>query len=150
VKALAEAQEERFIDALIADDVKSLVQTYRTNPTLLPPLDPQVGGQASEEVRVHVTVPERVKDLPNGTHELIIDDCEIQQDPGGKVMDVPKRLPERRVAILRDHLVNVTKPNDHIVIGRLRMPYGFSCRVKRGPLVMAPCVPGRSRVLTSA
>jgi hypothetical protein len=57
---------------------------------------------------VRVTVPERVKDLPNGTHELIIDDREIQQDPGGRVMDVPKRLPERRVAILRDHLVNVT------------------------------------------
>ena len=77
VKALAEAQEERFIDALIADDMRSLVQAYRTNPTLVPPLDPKLGGHVSEEGQVHITLPTRVKDLRDGTHEIIVDDQEI-------------------------------------------------------------------------
>jgi signal transduction histidine kinase len=77
VKALAEAQEERFIDALIEDDMRSLVQTWRTNPTLVPPLDPKLGGHVSEEGRARITLPARVKDLRDGTHEIIVDDQEI-------------------------------------------------------------------------
>jgi signal transduction histidine kinase len=77
VKALAEAQEERFIDALIEDDMRSLVQTWRTNPTLVPPLDPKFGGHVSEEGRARITLPARVKDLRDGTHEIIVDDQEI-------------------------------------------------------------------------
>src|SRR5258708_23891609 len=77
VKALAEAQEERFIDALIEDDMRSLVQTWRTNPTLVPPLDPKLGGHVSEEGRARITLPARVEDLRDGTHEIIVDDQEI-------------------------------------------------------------------------
>jgi signal transduction histidine kinase len=77
VKALAETQEEKFIAALIADDMRSLLQTYRLNPTLVPPLDPQLGGRISEEGRARVILPAEVKDLANGTHEIIVDDREI-------------------------------------------------------------------------
>jgi signal transduction histidine kinase len=77
VKALAEAQEEKLIAALIADDMRSLIQAYRANPTLVPPLDPQLGGRLSDESRVRVTLPAWVKELRNGTHEIIVDDREI-------------------------------------------------------------------------
>ncbi len=77
VKALAETQEEKLIAALIADDMRSLIQTYRMDPTLAPPLDPQLGGHVSVEGRMRVTLPTWVKDLRNGTHEIIVDDREI-------------------------------------------------------------------------
>jgi signal transduction histidine kinase len=77
VKALAEVQEEKLIAALIADDMRSLLQTYRANPTLLPPLDPQLGGHVSDEGRVRISLPAWAKDLREGTHEIIVDDREI-------------------------------------------------------------------------
>jgi len=77
VKALAEVQEEKFIAALIADNMKSLIQTYHTNPALVPPLDPQLGIHLSEESRAHIQLPAWVKNLPNGTHEIILDDREV-------------------------------------------------------------------------
>jgi signal transduction histidine kinase len=77
VKALAEVQEEALIAALITDDMRSLLQTYRTNPTLVPPLDPQLGGHVSEEGRTRVSLPAWVKDLRDGTHEIMVDDREI-------------------------------------------------------------------------
>jgi signal transduction histidine kinase len=77
VKALAEVQEEKLIAALIADDMRNLLQTYRTNPTLMPPFDPQLGGHLSEEGRVRVALPAWVKDLRDGTHEIIVNDREI-------------------------------------------------------------------------
>jgi signal transduction histidine kinase len=77
VKALAEVQEEKLIAALIANDMTTLLQTYRANPTLVPPLDPQLGGHLSEEGRVRVPLPAWVKDLRDGTHEIIVNDREI-------------------------------------------------------------------------
>jgi signal transduction histidine kinase len=77
VKTLAEVQEETFIAALIADDMRSLIQAYRANPALVPPLDPQLGGHLSDEGRVRVTLPAWVKDLSNGTHQIIVNDREI-------------------------------------------------------------------------
>jgi signal transduction histidine kinase len=77
VKTLAEVQEEKLIAALIADDMRNLLQTYRTNPTLVPPLDPQLGGHLSEEGRVRVPLPASVRDLRDGTHEIIVDGREI-------------------------------------------------------------------------
>lgn len=77
VKALAEVQEEKLFAALIANDMTSLLQTYRANPTLVPPLDPRLGGHLSEEGRVRVPVPAWVKDLRDGTHEIIVDGREI-------------------------------------------------------------------------
>lgn len=70
VRALAEAQEEKFIEALIAEDMRSLLQTYRSDPALLPPLDPQLRGYVSGEGRAPTTLPAAVKDLGNGTHEI--------------------------------------------------------------------------------
>jgi signal transduction histidine kinase len=77
VKTLAEVQEETFIAALIADDMRGLIQAYRANPALVPPLDSQLGGHLSDEGRVPVTLPAWVKDLSNGTHQIIVDDREI-------------------------------------------------------------------------
>lgn len=70
VRALAEAQEEKLIAALIADDMQSLMQTYRSDPALLPLIDPQLGGYVSEEGRAQTTLPASVKNLGNGTHEI--------------------------------------------------------------------------------
>lgn len=77
VKALAEAQEERLITALIADDMTSLLQTWRSYPTLVPPLDPRLRGHVSASGRVSIALPVSVKDLRDGTHEIIVDGREI-------------------------------------------------------------------------
>ena len=58
---LAEAQEEKLITALIQDDMASVLRGYEANPALLPP----------------VALPATVGALPDGTHEIIVDDREI-------------------------------------------------------------------------
>lgn len=85
VKALAEAQEERLITALIADDMSSLLQSWRSDPTLVPPIDPRLGGHVSTGGRVSVLLPTSVRNLRDGTHEIIVDGREIHVavDPFG-------------------------------------------------------------------
>jgi len=77
VKALAEAQEERLIDALIEDDMASLIRSFRIDPKLIPPLDQRLGAHVSVAGEVPVALPASVKDLPEGAHEIIINDQEI-------------------------------------------------------------------------
>ncbi|MBC8751308.1 signal transduction histidine kinase [Paraburkholderia sp. WC7.3g] len=77
VKALAEAQEERLIGALIEDDTASALQSYRTDPGLVPPFDPRLGGHVASAGTARVTLPASVKALRNGTHEIIVDGREI-------------------------------------------------------------------------
>nr|WP_218951509.1 HAMP domain-containing sensor histidine kinase [Eoetvoesiella caeni] len=77
VKTLVEIQEEKFITALIADDMASLIQSYRMDPTLVPPFDRQLGGRVSQEGRTHITLPASVKDLQNGIHEIRLSGQEI-------------------------------------------------------------------------
>ena len=60
VRVLAEAQEEKLITALIQDDMASVLRGYEANPALLPP----------------VALPATVGALPDGTHEIIVDDRE--------------------------------------------------------------------------
>ncbi|GAB2923525.1 HAMP domain-containing sensor histidine kinase [Paraburkholderia jirisanensis] len=77
VKALAEAQEERLIDALIEDDMASLIRSFRIDPKLIPPLDPRLGAYVSVAAAVPVDLPMSVRNLREGAHEIIIDDQEI-------------------------------------------------------------------------
>ncbi|MEX3941323.1 sensor histidine kinase [Paraburkholderia sp. BR10937] len=77
VRALAEAQEERLIAALIRDDMASVIKSYQANPALLPPFDVRLNGYVSSADRVPIALPETVRTLPFGTHEIIIDDREI-------------------------------------------------------------------------
>lgn len=77
VKTLAEVQEEKFITALIADDMATLMQSYRMDPTLVPPIDQRLGGHVSQEGRTHITLPASVKELQNGIHEIKVGGQEI-------------------------------------------------------------------------
>ncbi|MEM5405700.1 HAMP domain-containing sensor histidine kinase [Paraburkholderia unamae] len=77
VRALAEAQEERLIAALIRDDMASVIKSYQANPALLPPFDVRLNGYVSSADRMPIALPETVRTLPFGTHEIIIDDREI-------------------------------------------------------------------------
>jgi signal transduction histidine kinase len=77
VKALAEAQEESLIDALIEDDMTSLIRSFRIDPKLIPPLDQRLGAHVSVAGAEPVVLPASVKDLPEGAHEIIVDDQEI-------------------------------------------------------------------------
>ncbi|TAL79260.1 MAG: HAMP domain-containing histidine kinase [Burkholderiaceae bacterium] len=77
VKTLAEVQEEKFITALISDDMASLIQSYRMDPTLIPPLDQRLDGHVSQEGRMHITLPSSVKNLQNGIHEIRMGGQEI-------------------------------------------------------------------------
>jgi len=77
VKALAEAQEERLITALIADDMASVLKSWRSDPMLVPPLDPRLDGHVSTGGRVSVPLPASVRDLRDGTHEIIVNGREI-------------------------------------------------------------------------
>ncbi len=77
VKTLAEAQEERLIDALIHDDIANLLASYRSDPALLPPFDARMNGYVSRAGRAPAGLPATVGDLPDGTHEIIVDGQEI-------------------------------------------------------------------------
>ena len=77
VRALAEAQEERLIAALIRDDMTSVLKSYQANPVLLPPFDVRMNGFVSGADRGTIVLPETVRNLPFGTHEIIIEDREI-------------------------------------------------------------------------
>lgn len=76
VKVLAEAQEERLIVALIEDDMANLIRSYQIDPKLIPPLDQRLGAHISVVGTVPV-LPTSAKDLPEGAHEIIVDDQEI-------------------------------------------------------------------------
>ncbi len=77
VKALAEAQEERLITALIADDMASVLDSWRVDPTLVPPLDPRLDGHVSTGGHVSVPLPASTRNLRDGTHEIIVNGREI-------------------------------------------------------------------------
>lgn len=77
VKALAEAQEEKLIGALIRDDVASVVNSYESDAALLPPYDARVNGYVSAADRTPVALPDTIVHFPDGTHELILDGREI-------------------------------------------------------------------------
>jgi signal transduction histidine kinase len=77
VKALAEVQEEKFINDVIADDMRDLMQTYRAEPNLVPVFDPLLAGHVSQEGGLRIQLPESVKELGDGTHEIVLDGREI-------------------------------------------------------------------------
>jgi signal transduction histidine kinase len=77
VRALAEAQEERLITALIDDDVASVVKAYRSDPALMPAFDAHMKGYVSAADRLPVALPATVEALPDGVHEIILDGREI-------------------------------------------------------------------------
>lgn len=77
VTVLVETQVERFISALIADDMAGLVRSYRLDPALMPPLDARLAGHVSQAGQAHVTLPETARTLGPGVHELIIGGREI-------------------------------------------------------------------------
>lgn len=77
VKTLAEAQEEKLIGALIQDDIVSVVKSYQSDAALLPPYDAHVNGYVSAADRTPAALPDTVANLPDGTHELILNSREI-------------------------------------------------------------------------
>jgi len=77
VKTLAESQEEGLIDALIQDDIANLQASYRSDPALLPRFDARMNGYVSRAGHAPAVLPTTVKDLPDGTHEIIVGDQEI-------------------------------------------------------------------------
>ncbi|AHI67736.1 HAMP domain-containing histidine kinase [Burkholderia thailandensis] len=77
VKTLAEAQEEKLITALIHDDLANLVRSYRGDPALMPPFDPRLNGYVSAADRPQFALPDSVRQLADGTHEIILEGREI-------------------------------------------------------------------------
>jgi signal transduction histidine kinase len=77
VRVLAEAQEEKLITALIQDDMANVLRSYAANPSLLPPLDARLQGYVSTTDQLSAALPPTIRDLPDGTHELILGGSEI-------------------------------------------------------------------------
>jgi signal transduction histidine kinase len=77
VRALAEAQEERLIQAIIEDDMRNLVSTYRADPASLPPPDPELHLRVSRERGVTTRFPAWCASLPLGVHEVMVDGREV-------------------------------------------------------------------------
>jgi signal transduction histidine kinase len=70
VRTLAEAQEERLIRAIIEDDMRNLLQSWRDEPETLPPLDPVMGARVSQEGGQWFALPASLASLPAGVHEV--------------------------------------------------------------------------------
>lgn len=77
VRALAEAQEERLISAVIGDDLREILQSYQAHPASIPPLDPLLGARVSQETGEYMALPPELASLKEGTHEVIVDGREI-------------------------------------------------------------------------
>jgi signal transduction histidine kinase len=77
VRTLAEAQEERLIRAIIEDDMRNLLQSWRDEPETLPPLDPVVGARVSQEGGQWFALPASLASLPPGVHEVRIKGREV-------------------------------------------------------------------------
>jgi len=77
VRALAESQEERLVRSIIEDDMRNLLQSYRDEPSSLPPVDPVVGARVSSEGGQWFNLPASLGSLPEGVHEVRVGDREI-------------------------------------------------------------------------
>jgi signal transduction histidine kinase len=77
VRALAEAQEERLIRSVIADDMGDLLETYRIDPASLPPLDPRPHAYVSQEGGLRIAIPASLASLGSGVHEVLLSGREI-------------------------------------------------------------------------
>jgi len=77
VHALAESQEERLIRSVIADDMRDLLESYRTDPASLPPLDPRLHAYVSQEGGLRIALPASLASLSSGVHEVMIGGREI-------------------------------------------------------------------------
>lgn len=77
VRSLAEAQEERLIRAIIDDDMRNLLQSWREEPDTLPPVDPAMGARVSQEGGQWFALPPSLATLPEGVHEVEIDGREV-------------------------------------------------------------------------
>jgi len=77
VRTLAEAQEERLINAIIEDDMRNLLQSYRDEPDSLPPMDPAMGARVSQEGGQWLDLPPSLATLPEGVHELMLAGREV-------------------------------------------------------------------------
>lgn len=77
VRALAEAQEERLIRSVIADDMHDLLASYSADPKSLPPLDARLGAHLSQEGGDRLALPPSLAGLADGVHEVIVDGREV-------------------------------------------------------------------------
>ncbi|GAB3468708.1 HAMP domain-containing sensor histidine kinase [Massilia terrae] len=77
VRALAEAQEERLIRSVIADDMHDLLASYQAEPASLPPLDPRVRAHRSQEGGARMALPPSLAGLADGVHEVIVEGREV-------------------------------------------------------------------------
>jgi signal transduction histidine kinase len=77
VRTLAEAQEERLIRAIIEDDMRNLLQSWRDEPETLPPLDPVMGARVSQEGGQWFALPASLASLPAGVHEVMLGGREV-------------------------------------------------------------------------
>jgi len=79
VRTLAEAQEEKLIKALILDDMASVIKSYEETPDLLPPFDSRINGYVSgkDDSTRTIALPLAIKQLPVGTHEIVVNGQEI-------------------------------------------------------------------------
>jgi signal transduction histidine kinase len=77
VRKLAESQEERLIRSIIDDDMRILLQSYRDEPSSLPPVDPAVGARVSQEGGQWLALPASLASLPVGVHEVDLGGREV-------------------------------------------------------------------------
>lgn len=94
VHALAESQEERLIRSVIADDMRDLLESYRTDPASLPPLDPLLHAYVSQEGGLRIALTELL---------TIICRCTVQDHA---IIHATRR-PHRKVFIDRNYGSNL-------------------------------------------
>lgn len=77
VRTLVETQEEKFITQMISDEMAYVIDDYKRNPQLLPPLDSNLNGYVTRSGARLVDLPAGLRNLSFGVHEIIRDGREL-------------------------------------------------------------------------
>lgn len=64
-------REEEFINQILAEEMRSLIEQYRRNPEIAPPKDQSLHGYIVRSPKDYENLPEYLRKLPLGNHEIL-------------------------------------------------------------------------------
>lgn len=85
-------QEEELINRIVAEELQHYIAKYRADTAAPPPVSDNLTGYLVRDEVARRQLPEMVRDLPAGTHEIFVDDGErhvaVRDEPEGRFIMV--------------------------------------------------------------